>query len=73
MIPPKHTSAIHCGYLVSIPEPLLGESGFKSCPGTGFLDWGFLFPQALSSKDPDIDLPLTIHLLPKPVTARSKV
>jgi hypothetical protein len=41
----------------------IGYAGFKSCPGTVFLEWGFLFPQALSLKCPDIDLPITIHLL----------
>ena len=54
---------IDCGHLLSISEAQLGESVFKSSPGTGFLDWEFLFLQALSLKCQDIDLPLTIRLL----------
>ena len=58
-----HCDNTHCGHLVSILESQLGKPGFKSCPGTVFIEWGFLFPQALSLNCPDIDLPLTIHLL----------
>lgn len=58
-----HWDNIDCGHLLSISEAQLGESVFKSSPGTGFLDWEFLFLQALSLKCQDIDLPLTIRLL----------
>ena len=61
-----HSDNRRCGHLVSILEPQLGESGFKIL-SRNCLPW-FLFPQALSPKRPDIDSPLTIHLLARYLT-----